>query len=142
MDAADTARMRIRSDPAELASVRRRVRLTCAAVGFDEGETARIILAVDEALANVICHGYGGPCGEPIDIRIEQVCSGADAAIRVVIRDFGKQIDPAEVAGRQLDDVRPGGLGVHIMRTVMDEVSYAPVDDGGMRLTMLKKKKQ
>lgn len=110
------------------------------AVGFDEKEVADIILAVDEALANVIRHGYGGPCEEPIDIRVER--SGLDGveAISVSIRDFGKQFDPEVIAGRPLEKVRRGGLGIHIMKSVMDRVSYASADGGGMILNMIKKR--
>ena len=135
-----TAEMRIRSDPAELVCVRQRVREVATAVGFGDDEVLKISLAVDEALTNVIRHGYGGPCDKPIDIRIGQIQVGTDPAICVVIRDFAKPVDPGMIAGRALQDVRPGGLGVHIMRTVMDEVTYAPVGGGGTRLTMLKKK--
>ncbi len=139
--AGDTAHFRIRSDPSELASVRQRVRQQAQAVGFADDEIGRIMLAVDEALANVIRHGYGGRCEEPIDVRIEQVRAQGDEAIRVTIRDFGRQIDPPVICGRCLEDVRPGGLGVHIMRAVMDEVTYAPAEGGGMQLVMKKKKK-
>ncbi len=109
--------------------------------GFAEDAIGQIMLAVDEALTNVIRHGYGGPCDKPIDVCISRVLSDADtgAGIRVTIRDFGKQVDPAKIVGRDLDDVRPGGLGVHIIRTVMDEVSYAPADGGGMQLDMFKR---
>lgn len=134
--------MRIRSDPAELVSVRRVVRESARAVGFDEDEVERIILAVDEALTNVIRHGYGGAFNEPIDIEINQIRRAAESGINVVIRDFGKQVDPDMISPRPLNDVRPGGLGVHIIQTVMDEVSYVPVDDGGMRLVMFKKRTQ
>lgn len=136
----DTAEMRIRCDPAELVCVRQCVRRIATAVGFGDDEVLKISLAVDEALTNVIRHGYGGPCDEPIDIRINQVQSGTEQAICVVIRDFAKPVDAAVITGRALQDVRPGGLGVHIMRTVMDEVTYVPLEDGGTRLTMLKKK--
>lgn len=132
--------MRIRCDPVELVCVRQRVREIATAVGFGDDEVLKISLAVDEALTNVIRHGYGGPCDQPIDLHIERVKVGTDPAICVVIRDFAKPIDPAMITGRALRDVRPGGLGVHIMRTVMDEVSYAPLEGGGTRLTMLKKK--
>ena len=132
--------VRIRSDPAELAEVRHCVSEVATAVGFDEKEVADIILAVDEALTNVIRHGYGGPCEEPIDIHVERSGSKGGEAITVSIRDFGKQFDPEAIAGRRLENVRPGGLGIHIMKSVMDRVSYAPADGGGMILNMIKKR--
>lgn len=120
-------------------SVRLRAEAQARAIGFSEEESGQIGLAVDEALANVISHGYGGPCDKPIDIAIEQVKWEGRAAISITVRDFGRQVDPSAICGRDLDDVRPGGLGVHIMRTVMDDVSYAPAEGGGMQLVMKKK---
>lgn len=135
-----SCQVRIRSDPAELAAVRERVSEIATAVGFGEKEVADIILAVDEALTNVIRHGYGGPCEEPIDIRVERSELDSAEAISVSIRDFGKQFDPETIVSRPLENVRPGGLGIHIMKKVMDGVSYAPADGGGMILHMIKKK--
>ncbi len=133
-------RFRIRSLPAELSQVRARVSACAESVGFPDADVARIALAVDEAIANVIHHGYGGPCDEPIDIVIKQITLDGRPAIQIVIRDFGKQVEPAMICGRPLERVRPGGLGVHIIRSVMDQVIYAPARDGGMRMTMRKKK--
>ncbi|MEE9296403.1 MAG: ATP-binding protein [Phycisphaerae bacterium] len=135
----ETASLRIRGEPSELSSVRQHVEEQARAVGFSDAETGKIALAVDEALANVIRHGYGGPCDRPIDITIEQVQWAQEVAIAITIRDFGQQVDPADIAGRMLEDVRPGGLGVHIIHAVMDEVTYTPAQGGGMQLVMKKK---
>lgn len=107
--------------------------------GMASDEIHKITLAVDEALANVIKHGYGGPCDKPIHITLE----GFDEpdgrrGFRVAVRDHGRQVDPLTIKGRDLDDVRPGGLGVHIMRTVMDKVEFSCPRDGGMLLEMVK----
>jgi anti-sigma regulatory factor (Ser/Thr protein kinase) len=130
--------IRIPSDPANLCTVREAIRRSAAGAGFEEPDTEQIVLAVDEALANVIKHGYGGCRDQPIHIRIEYAAEPGRSGVRFVIRDFGKSVDPRTICGRDLDDVRPGGLGVHIMKTVMDEVRYAPADGGGTRLEMLK----
>jgi anti-sigma regulatory factor (Ser/Thr protein kinase) len=57
----------------------------------------------------------------------------------IIVEDRGRQIDPDAIRGRDLDQVRPGGLGVHIIRNVMDEATYARRPDRGMRLTMAKR---
>lgn len=129
----------IRCDPTALVEVRKRVRTVAEGIGFAEKDVSNIMLAVDEAIANVIRHGYGGPCEEPIAIRIEQASMDGSAAIQVTIRDYGRQVPPERIVGRSLDDVRPGGLGVHIIRTVMDEAVYSAAEDRGMRLVMKKK---
>jgi hypothetical protein len=57
----------------------------------------------------------------------------------IVIEDEARQVDPAKIKGRDLDDIRPGGLGVHIIRQVVDRAEYAPREHAGMRLTLIKR---
>ncbi|MFO0972853.1 MAG: ATP-binding protein [Phycisphaerae bacterium] len=129
----------ITSDSQSLPVVRSAVMRMAELEGFPSEAVQHVALAVDEALANVIRHGYGGANDRPIHINLERV-AGASGRIglAVTVRDFGRQIDPAAIQGRDLDDVRPGGLGVHIMRTCMDEVEFSCPAEGGMLLRMVK----
>lgn len=104
--------------------------------GFDEVCCGHIALAVDEALANVIRHGYGGRDDCRVWIHFWHLHE--PAGIRVVIEDLARQIEPEHIRGRDLDDVRPGGLGVHLIRTVMDTTQFEKRPEGGMRLTLEK----
>jgi len=129
----------ILSDPANLAKVRAAVETKGKRAGFDQKDCAAMALAVDEALTNVIRHAYGGAADKKIEISIEELneannCQG----LMICIRDFGKAVDASQIKGRELTDVRPGGLGVHIMREVMDEVVYERPPSGGTRLRMTK----
>ena len=54
------------------------------------------------------------------------------------IDDRGKQTEPERIRSRELSEIRPGGLGVHIIKEVMDSVRYEKRSGGGMRLTMVK----
>jgi anti-sigma regulatory factor (Ser/Thr protein kinase) len=139
-DAEDVVNLRIRSDPEELPGVRTHVQAMASSLGFANAEVGQIMLAVDEALTNVIRHGYAGARNQPIELRLERTESGAAAGLSITIRDFGRQVDPASICGRPLEAVRPGGLGVHIIRSIMNEVSYECAEGGGMRLIMFKKK--
>src|SRR4029434_8191323 len=97
-----------------VASVSRRL-------GFSEEACGQIALAVDEALCNVIRHGYERRKDGPIWVSLWPMDSnGGGPGGRIVIEDEAKQIDPEEIKGRDLDEIRPGGLGVHIIRQVMD----------------------
>ena len=126
----------ILSDPAELMRVRQETEAFALDAGLDETCAGRVVLAVDEALTNIIRHAYAGRH----DGRIEIAMRASDQEMSIVIRDYGHVVHPAAIRSRDLDDVRPGGLGVHIMRECMDEVSYAPAGDGpGTVLTMSKK---
>jgi len=129
----------ILSDPANLAQVRVAVEAGGRQAGFDQKECAAMALAVDEALANVIRHAYGGLLDKQIKIGIEQLNELDDRrGIMICIRDFGKSVDPSKIKGRELSDIRPGGLGVHIMREVMDEVVFECQPEGGTLLRMTK----
>jgi anti-sigma regulatory factor (Ser/Thr protein kinase) len=97
-----------------------------------------VALAIDEAVTNVIRHGYKGSAGQPIEVVIDRVEREGAPALQVTIRDFGRQVDPAMIVGRDLEDVRPGGLGTHIIRTIMDEVEYTHRHPSGMQLRVLK----
>ena len=130
--------MRVLSDPANLRAVREAVRRSAGEVGFSEADAEQIALAVDEALANVIKHGYDQRYDQPIDIRIEPVAASGRSGLGLVIRDFGATVDPGTICGRDLADVRPGGLGVHIITSVMDEVRYESAEGGGTRLSLVK----
>jgi len=128
----------IRSDPSEVCGARSAAERFAEQQGFGREQAGQIGLALNEALANVITHGYGGESGQRIIVTMEPGEDDGRRGLKVVVRDFGRQVDPAGIKGRDLDQVRPGGLGVHIMKTVMDQVHYRRCPDGGMELTMLK----
>ncbi len=129
--------MSIASVPAHLPPVRSALESVCKLMGFDESTRGDIVLAVDEALANVIKHAYHGQNDKPIEITFRNV-GGGESALKIELRDWGEQVETSNIKSRDLDDVRPGGLGVHIMSRCMNEVSYVHMPDGGTLLTMIK----
>lgn len=136
--------IRLLSQARYLSGVREFLFAVSRRFGFDEKNASHIALAVDEAVCNVIRHGYDRRTDGEIWVRLwpvpEDSPDGAPAAgIRIVIEDNARQVDPVAIRGRDLEDVRPGGLGVHIMKQVMDEVAYEKRAEGGMRLTMIKR---
>ena len=131
--------IRITSETDQVASVRSAILDAAACLGFGSLDASSIALAIDEAVANVIRHGYEGHTGQPIEVTIDRVDRDGAAALQVTICDCGRQVDPATIVGRDLEDVRPGGLGTHIIRTVMDEVEYTLRQPAGMQLRVLKK---
>ena len=131
-------RLSVTSDTANIARVRAAVQDAARRIGFGEQDVSAVALAIDEAVANVIRHGYEGRPGQPIEVTIERVRREGRSALQVTICDCGRQVDPAVIVGRDLADVRPGGLGTHIMKTVMDEVEYRRRQPKGMQLRLLK----
>ncbi len=136
----DPLKITIISNPAYIRVVRTAVEEFSGQNGFPQVQSHQIGLAVNEALANVIEHGYEGNMSQLINIVVEMLDGDRlpGKGIRIIIRDFGRQVDPECIKSRDLNEIRPGGLGVHIMKTVMDEVVYRCVPEGGMELTMFK----
>ena len=122
------------SDPKHMRLIRRMVAGAVEVVGFQRCEVNAIALAVDEACTNVIRHAYGGDFTKRIDVRVEI----HPDRIEVKVRDWGKKADPCQIKSRDLADVRPGGLGVHFIREIMDEVVYDTSVDVGTELRLKK----
>ncbi|HYE61332.1 MAG TPA: ATP-binding protein [Phycisphaerales bacterium] len=135
------------SNPIYLCAVREMMNLSAKRLGFTDAHASQIALAVDEAIVNVMKHGYDKKLDGRIWLRMTPLAAnrgGGDAkvtGVEIVIEDEARQVEPECIKGRDLEDIRPGGLGVHIIREVMDEVCYQkrPGHDTGMRLTMVKK---
>jgi len=135
------------ANPAYLCGAREMINQIAKRVGFPDSQACQIALAVDEALINVIRHGYDKDPDGRIWVAVTPLAATGEGVegLRVVIQDEGRQVDPASIRGRSLDDIRPGGLGVHIIREVMDEVLYEKRHDVGshgdlgMRLSMVKR---
>ena len=128
------------ANPEYLCVARTAVRQVAQVFGLEEDKGESITLAVVEALTNVIRHSYGGPCDKPIIIKLNKINYGSEnrPALEIVIRDFGKQVDPESIKGRDLAELSPGGVGVHIIRSVVDEIEFSRADDCGMQLRMVK----
>ena len=128
---------RFPSQPGELRGVRDAVRDAVLAAGAGEPCATDVVMAVDEACQNVIRHAYGGDCDARIELRIEQ--QGKELVI--LLRDYAPEVDRrCLLMGRDLDDVRPGGLGTNFIRAIMDEASFLdpPVGRGNL-LRMVKR---
>ena len=139
MDESRTVALNITSNARSLPIVRGAVEKMARLEGFGENDAHALMLAIDEALANVIKHGYDGDPNQPIAITLEPVrSSDGRAGIAVQVRDQGRQVDPSTIRSRDLSDIRPGGLGVHIIQSVMDDYDYSCPPDGGMLLKMIK----
>jgi anti-sigma regulatory factor (Ser/Thr protein kinase) len=130
--------LRITSEPARLAEVRETVAEKARQIGFGEEQVGKMVLAVDEALCNVIKHGYGCEPGRPIELTISEDVGSGRVGLAICLRDYGRQVDPQTIRSRDLREVRPGGLGVHIINSLMDEVEYSQAEGGGMRLRLCK----
>ena len=107
--------------------------------GFSDKEIYSIQLAADEASSNIIEHAYAGVGNGKIEID----CSISETELKIVMRDHGRSFDPSTVpepnVKADLSERKIGGLGMYLMRKLMDEVSYKSSTDAGNVLTMIKR---
>ena len=118
-------------------AARRWVAERAAAYGASGDTVAEIELALTEAMANVIEHGYEGDETQKIEVGVDV----AGNNLRITLRDWGRQADPAAFDQRDLDDPGEGGYGVFLMEQLMDDVSREPQPDGGTLLILTKQRK-
>lgn len=129
-------RITFQSRAGELKRVREAVAGALDKVGCATATARDLVLAVDEACQNVIRHAYGNDPDGEITLEIRQ----DDENLIVLLRDFADTIDPEKIKPRDLDQLRPGGLGTHLMQEIMDDVEFAPPrGDSGNLLRMIKK---
>jgi serine/threonine-protein kinase RsbW len=97
-----------------------------------------LVCAVDEAVTNVIVHGYQGASG-PVEIEV----GGDGQTLEVRIADRARPFDPTTAPEPDLNlplERRPlGKMGVHLMREFADELRYAPRRGGGNEVTLVKR---
>ena len=107
-------------------------------VKFDRTQLHQIELASEEVLVNIIHHGYQG---RPEQIEI-QVDAFQDSHVEICVRDSGPPFNPMEESlsdlTSDLEDREIGGLGIHFIRKLMDEVRYQR--EGNLNVLVLVKK--
>ena len=131
------ATLTLLADEHKLASIREFVAQAGRDLDMDESAIYHLTLAVDEACSNAIRHGYDGQAG-PIEITIEPTKDG----VRTIIRDWGVPFEPDTVPipdiTAPLDERPQGGLGLFLIRQIMDEVAFRFDAENGNTLTMVK----
>ena len=131
---AQPVKLTIPSDPEYLCLLRKVLQHLLCTHEVSEEITSRLVLCIDEACSNIIKYSYNGEKDQPIDISF---FFETDSFI-VKIHDYGKQCNTKKFTPRSLEDVKPGGLGTHFMREIMDDVSYCTDREKGTLLTMTK----
>ncbi|MBI5848944.1 MAG: ATP-binding protein [Nitrospirae bacterium] len=128
------ATINVLSHPRYLSLIREVTNRFCQSCGLDEDLTGKIKLAVDEACSNVIKYAYHGDTSRRIVVKY----GSSQKQISIIIEDSGEKADPEKIRGRDLDDVRPGGLGMHFIRRVFDRVEFDAKKVKGNRLLLVK----
>ena len=121
-----------------LTAIRRFVQTACEAAGVNASACFDLKLAVDEACTNIIEHGYDEGAEGSIEIEVE----AGDQQFKIVIRDTGRIFNPESIPDPDMKEhVQRGhkkGLGIFLMRQIMDEVRYKFKDGVKNELTLVK----
>jgi serine/threonine-protein kinase RsbW len=134
-----TFTLQIPSSTENLALIREFVTTVGAQAGLSENEVAKLELAVDEACANVIEHAYGHDASK--EVTVNAIFDGETITFKII--DTGKGFDPAAVRQEELETLiakrKDGGLGMRLIKTLMDEVQYEIVPGQKNELRMTKR---
>lgn len=125
-----------------LAQIRKFVVHAAQEAGFHEKDVYAVELAVDEACTNIIEHAYGGEGRGDI----ECVCEIIEGELMITLKDRGKAFEPHGIPEPDfsvgIENLRPRGAGLYIMRKMMDEIEFSTDEQGRNVLKMTKKSKR
>ena len=128
--------LRFAADPKRLKMVREQVQQAASQLTCPKKLVSDLIIAVNEACMNIMEHAYKGDRSGEIVLEI----NNNDDVIEVVLTDFAAPVDFDTIQPRDLEDLRPGGLGTFFMSEIMDECAYShPGGAQGNVLRMTKK---
>ena len=116
--------LKIPSITENLQMIREFVLKIAAKTGFNEETQEQIALAVDEACTNVIKHAHHHDARRLMDIQIQTDIN----KMKIIITDKGRGFDITKLKDpdveKYIKESRHGGLGIYLIKTLMDEVDY------------------
>ncbi len=127
------------SCPTKMSQVRDKVRTALDPVGLSDEEKLKLVLVIDEACTNIMRHAYAGDCSREINLKLDHEQAPELSRLVFELRDQAATIDSSQIKPRDLDDCRPGGLGVNIMDTVMDDWQFEEPDCGNGNILRMSK---
>ncbi|MGE5364853.1 MAG: ATP-binding protein [Bacteroidota bacterium] len=128
----------VKSTTDNLAQIRDFTKEAAAFCGFNDDTTDKITLAVDEACTNIIKHAYKYSPEGNIVLNIKVI----DDKLIVSITDEGKDFDPSSIPEPDIRKYykqhKVGGLGIYLMKKLMDEVNYYNLSGNKNQVVMVK----
>ncbi len=135
LNKANSQEVSINADIAQLSRAEKMAKEFLQKNHVDKEETYFIVLSMNEALINIIQHTYKHQQNGKIDIAISKL----NEKIVIRIRDYGPKKDPKQFRGRKLNELKPHGLGLHLIRSFMDEVKFLTDHPIGTEMVLIKK---
>lgn len=124
----------IKSHPENLKVIRKEMKEILSKTELSKEDSGCIILAIDEACSNIIKHGYKNDYNQKIDLNIKLETN----LLTISIIDNGISFDKNSIETRDIDEIKPGGLGIYIITQVMDRVEYTRTPEGFNKIKMVK----
>lgn len=129
--------IRFRSSPKLLCDMRAMIRSYLVNQFVAEDKVQELVLAVDEACTNSIRHAYQGATDKFLELSLDS----RDGWIELVLRDNGIPAPYDRVRRKSEEDIiaealTPGGLGMHLIYNVFDDVQFTPGDNEGNTIVM------
>ena len=121
----DSLEITVPSNPRYLKLIRQMVAETARMTGFEESDSQKICLAVDEACTNIIRHSYDGDRKQKIIVKLHL----AEKKFIIELKDFEKKLDLTKIGKKNTRSTKPGGLGVNLIVGIMDIVEYNKASD-------------
>lgn len=131
-------RLSVISSTDNLARIRKFIKKHSKKVGFDEDTANKIVLAADEACTNIIKHAYHSSKSGKININL----SFSNKKLRLSITDEGSHFNSKSIPEPDLkkyyEEGRVGGLGMFLMKKLMDEVNYSQPKSKRNKVVLIK----
>ena len=137
MDAGST--LRVRAELSELAAIRRFIEDQATALRIDPPAIYDLLLAVNEIATNSIVHGYRNQPGM-IEVALRQIGDGVEICVRDDAPPFDATQAPAPELNLPLVNRPLGGMGIHLVRQLIDSLAYRARPDGGNEVILVKRR--
>jgi len=137
----DALEIRVPCKPEYVRTIRRAIADFGESVEMPRADVEQVEIAASEAVANIVRHAYGGSNGDVPPVRVK--CSHDQGRLTVEVSDKGRGFEPPKRG--EIPDVdlnRDGGLGIILIKCLMDRVSYTSKPNGGTRIRMTKRARQ
>jgi serine/threonine-protein kinase RsbW len=128
----ETRRLSVPATDAGVREAQDALAALCAAHGLSKAVTWPVEVSLDEVLANVVHHGLAGRASARVGVEMRVDASSRPPVCELVVTDDGPAFDPLALAGPDttlgVDEREAGGLGIALVRRLMDAVEYARRD--------------
>jgi anti-sigma regulatory factor (Ser/Thr protein kinase) len=134
----ECATISIGSELDQIARARDFVEAIARRIPMNDSEVYDLVLAVDEAVTNVIEHAYGGERGRTVELMAEYSADHFTIIVTHTGPSFDPSAHPEPVMEEYMADRRVGGLGLYLMRQLMDRIEYGVSGEGHQQIRMVK----